>query len=71
MDVRQPMEFDRETFLASLTNEQLIWLGDKTHHGKCNSCPFKCHTCDWMDIIEPCGYENCLIEQFHEDWWKK
>ena len=71
MTVRQPIEFDAKTFFRGLTAEQLIWLSKKENHMNCKECPFACHTVEWMDVIEACGYANCVIENIHEDWWKK
>ena len=71
MNVRKPMQFDKEIFFNGLTEEQLEWTKHKENHMKCNVCPFKCHTVEWMDIIEACGYDSCIIEYLHKDWWKK
>lgn len=71
MNVRQPMEFDAKIFFRGLSAEQLAWLGKKENHAKCKDCPFNQHPVEWMDIMEACGYDRCIIEFLHDDWWKK
>ena len=60
------------TIFPVLNKEEEEWVSNHSNYMECMSCPFSLGIKDHgRDLIEPCGYDECLVDMYDSIQAKK